>query len=73
MLRSRESKLGARLDVVTRGSDLREASEGGKSSADLAGSEGSWWSSEVRMWELWMVRGSSMRMSWYLRPDFWIL
>lgn len=70
MLRSRESKLGASDVLLTFGSDFSDAREDGKSRAVFGGSTGSWCRSDVRMCELWMVSGSSMRISWYLSPDF---
>jgi len=42
----------------------REARVGGKVRASFGGAEGREWRKEVRRWELWIVTGSSWRMSW---------
>ena len=55
------------------GLERREERFGGKVRGWEGGVVGSWWRREVRRWELWILRGSSWRMSWYLRPDFWRL
>jgi hypothetical protein len=71
--RSSESKFGASGKDVVRGSVRMAAKLVGNLSSSSGASEGSWWRSEVRRCELWMVRGSSTRMSWYFRPLFWRL
>ena len=72
MERSRASRLGFKGwagNVVF----VSEANVGGGGGVPIGGVEGSWWRSEVSRCELWTVKGSSSRMSWKRRPDFWRL
>lgn len=74
MLRSRESRFGASggRGVAFEGSE-REARVGGNVRASFGGALGRLWRKDVRRCELWIVTGSSWRMSWYRRPLFWRL
>lgn len=71
MLRSRDSRLGANggRGVAFEGRDS-EASVVGNVRGSFGGAWGRLCRKEVRRWELWIVTGSSWRMSWYLRPLF---
>lgn len=62
---SRASRLVSRgrLGVFVVGVFVREASEGGKEGVFVGGGVGSSWRRVVRMWLLWMVTGSSVKMS----------
>lgn len=74
MLSSRLSRLGARGVEVVFGSCERSASDDGKSRDAFAGGAcGSSCRNDVSKCELWIWRGSSTRMSWYRRFDFWTL
>lgn len=59
-----------RFGVRGRGDLLSWLREVGGFVEGCAGEEGRVWRKEVRRWELWIVRGSSVRMSWYRRLDF---
>lgn len=63
-LRSRCSRFGVSGGAEVLELDVSDERVGGNGRTDLGGAEGSWWSSEVRRWELWIASGSSMRISW---------
>ena len=69
MLRARVEKFGARGVGRLVGSSERED---GIWWGEVGGL-GRVWRKEVRRCELWIWRGSSRRMSWYRREDFWRL
>lgn len=63
MLNDRLSKLGERTLDCAMGPFLSAASEGGRSRGSDGKGDGSWWRKDVRRWELWILTGSSTRMS----------
>lgn len=64
MLRASVSKFGASGEKSVSGFDWRAEREVGSWSGSEGGLTGSWWRKVVRRCELWIVRGSSCRMSW---------
>lgn len=64
MLNDRLSKLGDKTLDCAMAPCLSAESEGGRSRGSDGKGDGSWWRKDVRMWELWILTGSSTRMSW---------
>lgn len=63
MLRDKLSKLGERTFDFAVILFVSAESDDGRSSGPEGRGLGSWWRNDVRRWELWILTGSSTRMS----------